>query len=199
MTSIDSGEAETPAAIRLEVPSPASQTEADLMGGRLTERLLRIAAIAAGLFLAVAGVSAMATHGLGHEPGPETLQGAGWVATDIEALQLRDASERLVLVLRGLLLPQGGGPPPVITARLLDDKGVAIGPPHRGVLMRLGKPELSPRAISAALAPGATFPDPGAKGTNGFTVLIPDPAPDARRFEIDLLGARSETPSRAGS
>jgi len=185
-TSSESVEAESQPATRLEVPSPPSETEADLTGGRFTQRLLRMAAMAAGLFLAIAGVSATATHGLGHEPGPKTLSGAGWVATDIEALQLRDASERRVLVLRGLLLPQSGGPPPVITALLLDDRGVAIGPPHRGVPTRLGNPELSPQALSAALAPGATFREPGARGTDGFTVLIPDPAPDARRFEIDL-------------
>jgi predicted Zn finger-like uncharacterized protein len=179
-------ESEGPAAPRLEVPSPPTETEADLAGGRMTDRLLRMAAVAVGLLLAVAGVSAVATHGLGHEPGPESLQGAGWVATDIEALQLRDASERRVLVLRGLLLPQSGGPPPTITARLLDDQGAAIGPPHTGAPIRLDNPQLSPPALSAALARGTAWAGPGTNGTNGFTVLIPEPAPEARRFEIAL-------------
>ncbi len=182
-------EPERPAAKR----APAAPTEVDLgsAGQRAAQTAMHTTALAIGLLLVLGGLRVLVSHGLGATPGPEVVRANGWTASDIDAVQLRDAFGGRVLVLRGSLIPEGQQRPPELQVTLLDLRGNSLQASGMAHLERLDRSELAPEALSTWLLrgmPRRSLAGSGAPVT-GFTVLIPDPPEAARRFQIDLLSA----------
>jgi hypothetical protein len=148
--------------------------------------VVRASAVALGLLLCSAGLRVLVTHGTGTPPGPEVVRANGWMATEVEARHLRDELGRRVLVLRGNLIPEGPQAAPRLETTLLDAAGNPLPIDAFAVLKRLERQELTPRVLSGWLANGAG-PPPARGPVTGFTVLVPDPPGDARRFRVDLL------------
>jgi hypothetical protein len=75
-------------------------------------------------------------------------------------------------------------------ATLVDASGQALGEPAVAALVRLDDSQLDPEPLSLRLTAGLVPPvEPGA--VRGFTVLIAEPDPRARRFRLELLPGRS--------
>jgi hypothetical protein len=108
------------------------------------------------------------------------------MATEVEARHLRDELGRRVLVLQGNLIPEGPQAAPRLEATLLDAAGNPLGADFFPVLRRFERRELGPRVLSAWLA-DENGPPPVRGPVTGFTVLVPDPPGDARRFRVHLL------------
>jgi predicted Zn finger-like uncharacterized protein len=117
-------------------------------------------------------------------PQAAIVRGAGWIATDVDAFHVRSADGRRVLVIRGALLSEGSQPPPDVRAQVLDAQGAVVAGPVSAVPLRLDGSGLTPEAIATRLASRASAPRAGPVG--GFTVLVPDPPPQARRYRLEL-------------
>ena len=169
---------------RLPAPEPLQADGRAHLPSEFVDRVSRILAVAVGLLLAVGGVRATSQNALGPTPGPEVVRGGGWAAKEIDSLQLRDAAGRRVVVVRGSLsAPRERNVPPRIHAILLDAAGDAVGFPVEASLERLSAEQLTPDALSRRLVRGGKR----APGTaTGFTVLIPEPPVEARRFALRL-------------
>jgi predicted Zn finger-like uncharacterized protein len=165
-------------------PEPLAVADDPRLSSDLVDRVSGVLAIAAGLLLAIGGVRAVSQNALGPTPGPGLVRGAGWAAAEIDSLQLRDAAGRRVVVVRGSLSAPGERKvPPRVRAVLLDAAGDPVGNPFEGHLERLSAEQLTPDALSKRL----TRRGPRAAGAGGgFTILIPDPPVEARRFELTL-------------
>jgi predicted Zn finger-like uncharacterized protein len=149
---------------------------------------IRAAAVVVGVALLAGGVRAAALFGLGPAPGPEVVMGAGWLATEIEARQERARNGLRVLVVRGSLSPQGGRVQPLVRVTLLDGAGEPLGDPVRGVNRRIHDTLLAPAALSRQLRDGIPL-GYSTQRISGFTVLVPDPSPDAARYLLEILPA----------
>lgn len=177
-------ETRAPAAQQPEAPEPPPADDDPHLSSELVDRVSRILAIAAGLLLAVGGIRAVALNALGPPPGPETVRGGGWAAQQIDSLQLRDQGGRRVVVVRGSLDAAGErSVPPHVRAVLLDAAGDPLGSPFEGLLERLSAEQLTPDALTRRLTQGSKR---AAGNPSGFTILIPDPPVEARRFELRL-------------
>ncbi len=127
---------------------------------------MSVLAGAVALALIVAGVRAVGPHALRAVPGPERLEGDGWVASRIEARHTHDRRGESVLVVRGQLEAQGAGSQPRVEVTLLDAGRRPLG-----------------EAIAGRLVHGAS---PGSPVT-GFVVVIPEPPSAAVRYRLELL------------
>ena len=163
-----------------------AETGASLRPSHPAGMAVRASAIALGLLLCGAGLRVLVTHGTGTPPGPEVLRANGWMATEVEARHLRDELGRRVLVLQGNLIPEEPLAAPRLEATLLDAAGNPLPADAFSVLKRFERQELGPGVLSGWLADGAG-PPPATGPVTGFTVLVPDPPGDARRFRVDLL------------
>ncbi len=151
---------------------------------RRPSRLAPLLATVVGVFLIVGGLRALKLYAIDLEPGPPTVRTTGWIATDIHATHVRDASGRRVLVVRGNLSSDGSARTPKVRATLLDADGEALGSSVSGLMTRLEGAELAPEALKKRLDSPARSRIAGR--TQGFTVLIPDPSEEARRYRIEL-------------
>ena len=70
---------------------------------------------------------------------------------------------------------------------MLDPSGRAVADPTPAVLVRLSDEELTPDALSERLASyqGSARAEAPAI-VRGFTILVPEPPPTARRFRLHL-------------
>ena len=138
-----------------------------------------------GVFLIAGGLRVLKLHAIDPVPGPSKLQSTGWIATDIGAVHVHDAQGRRVLVVRGRLSSDGSTPTPAVRAALLDAAGAPLGPATQGVMIRLEGVALAPEALERRLdSPSNTRPQGPA---SGFTVLIPEPPEEARRYQVKLV------------
>jgi hypothetical protein len=148
---------------------------------------VRITALALGVLLVLSSLRAM---WLRLEParGPESVEAAGWVASDVEAHHARDERGRRVLVIRGRLEVRQPVPRPRVLVALLDRRGDRLGATTPAWLERLDGRELSPRALLRRLHQEPPTRAEGRPGTppEGFTALVPDPPSAAARFQIVL-------------
>ena len=173
-----------PARAKPAAPAPAPDDTPWLGGEIIVDRASRVLAVAAGILLSIGGVRAVSQHSLGPTPGPEIVRGAGWAAEQIESAQLRDAAGRRVVVVRGTLgAPSGRTVPPRVRAILLDAAGDPLGQPIDAHLERLSAEQLTPDALSARISRGFARIEGSSRG---FTILIPDPPIEARRFDLIL-------------
>lgn len=167
--------------------------ELGVQGPDLESFTLRVLAVIVAVALSVGGVRAVVLHGLGEVGGPETVVANGWQATDLQVFRLRDGSGLPVLVVRGKLYRSGREAPPRVRATLLDQSGRALAEPTPAVLVRLSDDELSPESLSERLAAYNSWARAGAPAiVRGFTVLVPEPSADARRFRLEILPAGSD-------
>jgi hypothetical protein len=113
---------------------------------------------------------------------------AGWTASDLDAIHLRDATGRRVLVVRGAIRQSGTGAPPELQLVLRDGSGDPIAAPSYAVLARLVGEDLSPAALTRRIEAGngASEIRP-VGGVSGFTLLVPDPPEAARSFRVSLV------------
>jgi hypothetical protein len=138
--------------------------------------------------LALGSIGAVANLVSGEARLPEVAGVAGWLASDLEAFHLRDASGRPVLVVRGALQPSGTTPPPEVRLELLGASGRPIAATTYRAQARLTGAELSPPALARRLEAGVGAS--GARpvgGVSGFTLLVPDPPEEARSFRVSLV------------
>ena len=149
-----------------------------------SSRLAPLLATVVAVSLIVGGLRTLKLYAIDHEPGPPTVRTSGWIATDIHATHVRDASGRRVLVVRGNLSSDGSARTPKVRATLLDADGEALGSSVSGLMTRLEGAELAPEALKKRLDSPARSRIAGR--TQGFTVLIPDPSEEARRYRIEL-------------
>jgi predicted Zn finger-like uncharacterized protein len=170
-------EAPKPPARRPAEPDVASRAQP----GLLAKVAARIAATAVAVALVGGGVR---SYVLDWNPEPASVRGEGWIATDLDAFHTHGADGRRVLVIRGSLSAEGSQTPPEVRVELLDARGAAIGDPIPALLLRLDGAALSPRAITTRLAEGPLATRAGP--TAGFTILVPDPPPQARRYRLEL-------------
>lgn len=147
-------------------------------------RLAPLLATVVGVFLIVGGLRALKLYAIDHEPGPPSVRTTGWIATDIHAMYVRDASGRRVLVVRGNLASDGSTRTPKVWATLLDADGEALGSSVSGLMTRLEVAELGPEALKRRFDSPARSRIIGR--IKGFTVLIPDPSEEARRYRVEL-------------
>ncbi len=147
-------------------------------------RLAPLLATVVAMVLIVGGLRALKLYAIDHVPGPPTVRASGWIATDIHAMRVRDASGRRVLVVRGNLSSDGSTRTPRVWATLLDAHGEEVGSSVSGLMTRLDGAELAPEALTKRLDSPARSRIRGR--TRGFTVLIPDPSKDARRYRVEL-------------
>jgi predicted Zn finger-like uncharacterized protein len=169
---------------QISAPEPPQADDRPNRSSEIVDRVSRILAVATGLLLAVGGFRAISQNALGPTPGPEVVRGGGWAAREIDSLQLRDAAGRRLVVVRGSLsAPLERKVPPRIHAILLDAAGDPVGVPVEASLTRLSGEQLTPDALSRRLIRGSKrVPGPA----TGFTILIPEPPVEARRFELRL-------------
>ena len=147
-------------------------------------RLAPFLATVVGVFLIVGGLRALKLYAIDHVPGPPTVRTTGWIATEIHATHVRDASGRRVLVVRGNLSSDGSTRTPKVWATLLDADGEVVGSSVSGLMTRLEGAALAPEALMRRLdSPGRSRIT---GRTRGFTVLIPDPSEEARRYRVEL-------------
>jgi hypothetical protein len=171
-------------------PSAPPEAEFETMASRVADTAVRTTALAIVFLLLLGGLRVMLGRGLGSLPGPEAISAHGWMANEIEARHVRDTKGRRVLVVQGRLVPQGPERAPVVHATLLDESGKPVTEGATAVLELLGPAALEPRALATRLDHGAPLRASAASGpVSGFTVLIPDPPEDARRFRLDLSPA----------
>ncbi len=147
-------------------------------------RLAPLLATLVGVFLIVGGLRALKLYAIDLEPGPPTVRTSGWIATDIHATHVRDANGRRVLVVRGNLSSDGSARTPKVWATLLDADGEAVGSSVSGLMTWLEGAELAPEALTKRLDSPARSRIIGR--IKGFTVLIPDPSEEARRYRVEL-------------
>ena len=176
--------------------------------------VVQAVSLALALLLIAGAVRGLVVQSGGGGTGPDVITGAGWRAQDVEAFQLHDLSRRRILVVRGSLRASTSAPAPKLGAILLDRDGRRLDAEPTAVLRRLEGEELTPEALTARLRPALGEPiveslpaapvedgqeapgivSPPAAGNSdqnpaeveGFTLLIPDPPVEARRFELDL-------------
>ena len=186
----DSSAAATRTPVSPTPPSAPPEAEFETTASRLADTAVRTTALAIVLLLLLGGLRVMLGRGLGSLPGPETISAHGWMANEIEARHVRDALGRRVLVVQGRLVPQGPERAPRVHATLLDESGKPVTEGATAVLELLGPAALEPSALATRLDQGAPPWAAAASGpVSGFTVLIPDPPEDARRFRLDLSPA----------
>ena len=172
-----------PARAKPAAPTPAPD-DTPRLAGEIVDRASQVLAVAAGILLSIGGLRAVSQPSLGPTPGPEIVRGAGWAAEQIESAQLRDAAGRRVVVVRGTLgAPSGRTVPPRVRAILLDAAGDSLGSPIDAHLERLSAEQLTPDALSARISRGFARIEGSSRG---FTILIPDPPIEARRFDLIL-------------
>ena len=160
-------------------------------GPDLESFTLRVLAIVVALTLSAGGVRAVALHGMGEVGGPAAVDASGWQATEFQVHRLHDAAGRPVIVIRGKLYRNGREPVPDVQATLLDGSGRGLIEPTSALLVRLEDAELTPDSLSDQLAGYSEWTRTEARSTvQGFTVLVPDPPENARRFRLELLERR---------
>ncbi len=169
-----------PSREREETPGPRPIDER-----RARFPLERAAAVALGLLLTVGSARALwlrSAPGL----GPAAVEGAGWVASEVGALYLRDAAGRRVLVVRGALHAEQAAPVPTVTLALLDARGERLGTPAPAWLERFPDAVLDPHTLRSRLAQEPPPRLPSSGPPDGFTVLVAEPVPSAARFQLSL-------------
>ena len=146
------------------------------------------AAVVLFALLALGGSRAAVNLVTGDARPREIPEVAGWTASDLEALHLRDATGRRVLVVRGAIRQSGTGAPPELQLVLRDGSGDPIAAPSYVVLARLVGVDLSPAALAHRIeaGKGASEIRP-VGGVSGFTLLVPDPPEAARSFRVSLV------------
>ncbi len=138
-----------------------------------------------GAFLIGGGLRTLKLYAIDYEPGPPTVRTTGWIATDVEAMHLRDSKGRRVLIVRGNLSSDGTTRTPKVLATLLDADGEAVGSAVPGLMTRLEGAALAPEAVARRLDTPSTSRSRGR--ARGFTILIPDPPQEARRYRVELM------------
>ena len=167
-----------------DAPAVAAGVDRDVISRRWFASVL---AALVGAVLIAGGLRALRLHAIEPIPGPPTVRASGWVATDIQAVHVRDAEARPVLVVRGSLSSDPSAPPASVQATLLDAAGGALGPAVSGIMLRLEGGALAPEAVTRRLA--ETTAARPARQARGFTVLIPDPPERARRYRLEIVPA----------
>jgi hypothetical protein len=167
-----------------DAPPVAVGVDRAVISGRWFPSVL---AVLVGTVLIAGGLRALRLHAIEPIPGPPTVRASGWVATDIQAVHVRDAEARPVLVVRGSLSSDPSAPPASVQATLLDAAGGALGPAVSGIMLRLEGGALAPEAVTRRLA--ETKAARPARQARGFTVLIPDPPERARRYRLEIVPA----------
>jgi predicted Zn finger-like uncharacterized protein len=145
------------------------------------------AAVVLFVLLALGGSRAAVNLVTGDARLREIPEVAGWTASDLEALHLRDSTGRRVLVVRGALRQSGVAAPPELQLVLSDGSGNPIAAPSNAVLVRLAGADLAPGALARRIEAGngaSTIRPVG--GVSGFTLLVPDPPEAARSFRVSL-------------
>ena len=137
-----------------------------------------------GAFLIGGGLRTLKLYAIDHEPGPPTVRTTGWVATEIHATHVRDAKGRRVLIIRGKLSSDGTAQTPKVLATLLDAEGEMVGASVLALMSRLEGAALAPEALARRLDVSASSRIIGR--VRGFTVLIPDPPEQARRYRVEF-------------
>lgn len=181
---------ERPAAVGKQ-PDPAAapvRPELTSKAPDLESFTLRVLAIMVAVGLSAGGVKAVALYGMGEMAGPESVNENGWQASELQSFRLRDGSGRPVFVVRGKLYRDKRHAPLLVQATLLDQSGRAVADPTSAVLRRLSDDELSPDALSERLVGDDGWTRPRTPAiVRGFTVLVPEPPEEARRFRLELL------------
>ncbi len=145
--------------------------------------IIQILALGLGVIVSLGVVHTTWTHGLGEIPGPAAVKGAGWTATEIEAFHTYDPSRRRLFVLRGTLKAESASPVPLVQVTLIDAKGQPLGAPKVATVGRRDDPLLDPLGGEGAAFGPRTAPEKA----DGFTLILPEPAPGARRFLVELI------------
>jgi predicted Zn finger-like uncharacterized protein len=181
----------------LPVVSPGLPDEAQKTGLRARSILVDAlqggvplwpAAVVLFALLALGGSRAAVNLVTGDTRPREIPEVAGWTASDLDALHLRDATGRRVLVVRGAIRQSGTGAPPELQLVLRDRSGDPIAAPSYAVFARLVGEDLSPAALTRRIEAGngASEIRP-VGGVSGFTLLVPDPPEAARSFRVSLV------------
>jgi hypothetical protein len=117
---------------------------------------------------------------------PQLVRADGWVAADVETFLARDDLGERVLVVRGNLLPDGSAAAPRVAVRVLGRNGEVLAEAPRTWLERVDDAEIAPDALSLRLASSGSEVGAIGQQVTGFTAVLPDPPPGARRVEISL-------------
>jgi predicted Zn finger-like uncharacterized protein len=161
--------------------------------------VLRVFTLVVSLVLVGGVVRALRVFVTDDLHGPSAVRGVGWTASDLETFHTRDVLGNRVLVVRGSLEEwrnaQGRHPRPVVLGTLLDREGRPIGEEVVARPIRLGDRAITPDQLEVLFSQEAgsghrTSPDDGADvDPGGFTLLFPDPPPNARQVRLDLKGS----------
>jgi len=146
------------------------------------------AAVVLFVLLALGGSRAAVNLATGDARPREIAEVAGWAASDLEALHLRDATGRRVLVVRGAIRQSGTGAPPELQLVLRDGSGDPIAAQSYAVRARLVGEDLSPAALARRIEAGNGVSEiRPVGGVSDFTLLVPDPPEAARSFRVSLV------------
>ena len=176
-------------------PAPARKREApdvpmfDPEAAGPAALILRVAAMLVGIgLLGVAGRALWLRAEADFSP-PQVVRADGWVAADLETFLARDALGERVLVVRGNLMPDGPAGRPHVAVRVLGRNGEVLAESSLAWLERIDDAEVAPDALSVRLASASAEVAAIGQQVTGFTAVLPDPPPGARRVEIALQAA----------
>jgi hypothetical protein len=179
----------------LAAPEPAKKRSApdvpafDPEAAGPAAMILRVAAMVVGIgLLGVAGRALWLRAEADFSP-PQVVRADGWVAADLETFLARDALGERVLVVRGNLMPEGPAGRPHVSVRVLGRNGEVLAESSLAWLERIDDAEVAPDALSVRLASASAEVAAIGQQVTGFTAVLPDPPPGARRVEISLQAA----------
>ena len=180
----------------------ASEPVAVALRSRVADRMLGSAAVLVGVLLVLGAGRLIWQGAMNPAQGPDAVRGAGWIASEIETVDLTAGLESRVLVVRGVLTAESSSVAPRVEAVLLDRAGSELPTSAHWVRRRLESKDLNSEVFSRFLddpraqngeGVGAMLAGSAAQGSaaSGFTLLILDPPAAAQRFRIDLLPGSS--------
>ena len=180
----------------------ASEPVAVALRSRVADRMLGSAAVLVGVLLVLGAGRLIWQGSMNPAQGPDAVRGAGWIASEIETVDLTAGLESRVLVVRGVLTAESSSVAPRVEAVLLDRAGSELPTSAHWVRRRLESKDLNSEVFSRFLddpraqngeGVGAMLAGSAAQGSaaSGFTLLILDPPAAAQRFRIDLLPGSS--------